>query len=306
MKTLQFCPCDFMAYLIRVGSMKVHHQACLIIVLSIVTACSAPTSLPLVGTLERDRIELVAEAQEPIVQVSVHEGQQVAAGQVILQLDTTRFQALTDQALAACNQVKARTAGDKATLLEAEKNFKRIEALVNKNVRSPADLDAARAARDTARAMLDADNSALEGAQAALADARLTLARLTVQAPRAAVVDSLPFHVGERPPVHAVVVVLLATDSAYAQVYVPEPLLTQVRPGLRATIRFDGDEHTYTGNVRFVSANAAFTPYYALNDRDRSRLAYLAKIYLDGANLDELPTGAPVSVDFPALHRQAR
>ncbi|MGA9855588.1 MAG: HlyD family efflux transporter periplasmic adaptor subunit [Gammaproteobacteria bacterium] len=274
--------------------------------LLIVTACSAPTPLPLVGTLERDRIELVAEAQEPIVQIPVHEGQQVAAGQVILQLDTIRYQALIDQALAACNQAKARIAGDQATLLAAQKSFARIQALVNQRVRSPADLDAARAALDTARANLDADTSALEGEQAALADTRLTLARLTVRAPRAAVVDSLPFHLGERPPVHAVVAVLLATDSAYAQIYVPEPLLTQVRPGLRATIRFDGDSHTYAGSVRFVSSDAAFTPYYALNDRDRSRLVYLAKVYLDEGKLDELPTGAPVSVDFPALHQQAR
>lgn len=290
----------------RVRGMSLHHRAWLIVLLPVVTACSAPTPLPLVGTLERDRIELVAEAQEPIVQIPVHEGQQVEAGQVILQLDTTRYRALTDQALAACNQVKARIAGDKATLLDAQKSFKRIEALVNKNVRSPADLDAARAALDGARAGLDADTSALEGAQAALAYARLTLARLTVQAPRAAVVDSLPFHLGERPPAHAVVAVLLATDSAYAQVYVPEPLLTQVRPGLRATIRFDGESRTYAGSVRFVSSDAAFTPYYALNDRDRSRLAYLAKVYLDEGNLGELPTGAPVSVDFPALHQQAR
>jgi len=294
-----------MAHSKKVGSMRLCRRGYLIMLLPVVTACSAPTPLPLVGTLERDRIELVAEAQEPIMQIPVHEGQQVAAGQMILQLDTTRYQALTDQALAACNQAKARIAGDKATLLGAQKSFARIQALVNQHVRSPADLDAARAARDTDRANLDADASALEGSQAALADVRLTLARLTVQSPRAAVVDSLPFHVGERPPVHAVVAVLLATDSAYARVYVPEPLLTQVRPGLRATIRFDGNDRSYNGTVRFVSSDAAFTPYYALNDRDRSRLAYLAKVYLDTGKLDELPTGAPVSVDFPTLHQHA-
>ncbi len=270
----------------------------------ILAACSAPTPLPLVGTLERDRIELVAEAQEPIVQILVHEGQRVTAGQVIMQLDTTRYQALTDQALAACDQAKARTTGDKATLLDAQKSFKRIEALVKKNVRSPADLDAARAALDTARAMLDADLSALDGSQAALADARLTLSRFTVRAPRAAVVDSLPFHLGERPPVHAVVAVLLDAESVYAQVYVPEVLRTQVQPGMRASLRFDGDEHSYTGSVRFVSSDAAFTPYYALNDRDRGRLVYLAKVYLDAGDLDKLPSGAPVIVDFPSLHHQ--
>ena len=37
------------------------------------------------------------------------------------------------------------------------------------------------------------------------------------------------------------------------------------------------------GTVRYISAEAAFTPYYSLTQKDRSRLAYRAEITLEGA-----------------------
>jgi HlyD family secretion protein len=74
-----------------------------------------------------------------------------------------------------------------------------------------------------------------------------------------------------------------------------------VTPGLAARVRLDGIERDYAGTVRFVAAEAAFTPYYALTERDRNRLTYLAEVVLTDAEAAELPTGVPVEVDFPSL-----
>ena len=52
------------------------------------------------------------------------------------------------------------------------------------------------------------------------------------------------------------------------------------------------------GTVRWVSADASFTPYFALTEHDRSRLSYLAEIDLPGAA--GLPSGVPLQADFPA------
>jgi HlyD family secretion protein len=52
------------------------------------------------------------------------------------------------------------------------------------------------------------------------------------------------------------------------------------------------------GVVRFVSAEAAFTPYYALTQEDRSRLSYLAEIDLEESAAAEVPTGMPVQVQL--------
>lgn len=269
----------------------------------VLSGCSRTNPLPLVGTLERDRMDLVAEAQEPIVRIDVQEGDRVHAGQVILQLDDRRQRTLLAEARAVRDQAEARLAAAQAMLTQARKDFTRTAVLVRRRVRSEAELDRVRATFDSRRADVTAAEAARAEAQAAVAGAELTLHRLTVRAPRAATVDALPFHLGERPPAHAVVAVLLDAESAYARVYVPEPLRARMRPGMPAVIRIDGSARSYPGTLRFISADAAFTPYYALTERDRSRLAYLAKVYFVGVDAANLPTGAPVSVDFPSLHR---
>ena len=268
----------------------------------LLAACGREDALPLPGTLERDRMELVAEDQEPIVNIAVHEGDSVKAGQLILQLGDIRYLTLLQQAEAARDQAAARIPGAKATLADAQKEYDRTEALARQHNASESALDQARATLDNAKADLNAAMHAQSQAQASLADTQISLDRLSVRAPRDGTVDSLPYHLGERPPMHAVVAVLLDASSAYVQVYVPEPLRARIRPGLKASLRFDGVDKTYTGTVRFVSQDAAFTPYNSLTERDRSRLAYLAKVYLDPAEATTLPSGLPVEVDFPSLH----
>ncbi|HSN16983.1 MAG TPA: HlyD family efflux transporter periplasmic adaptor subunit [Gammaproteobacteria bacterium] len=265
-------------------------------------ACANKTPLPLTGTLERDRMELVAEAQEPIVQIAVHEGDQVKAGQVILQLDGSEAQARVDQAKAARDEAAAHLPGADATFIRAQKDYDRSVALVQQHTRSQAELDQAREALDNARAARNAASAALAQAQAALDQAKISLDRLTVRAPRDATVDSLPYHLGERPPARAVVAVLLDASGAYAQVYIPEPLRARALAGTQATLTFDGVTKSYPGTLRFISQDASFTPYYSLTERDRSRLAYLAKVYLRPGDAAQLPSGTPVSVDFPSLH----
>ena len=55
--------------------------------------CGNHAEPPSVGTLERDRYDLVAEAYEPIAQILVKEGDHVTAGQPLLKLDTSRIDA---------------------------------------------------------------------------------------------------------------------------------------------------------------------------------------------------------------------
>jgi HlyD family secretion protein len=265
-------------------------------------ACSGQTALPLIGTLERDRMELVAEAQEPIVQIAVHEGDRVKAGELVLQLDPSEVAAQVAQAQSARDQAAAKLPGADASFTRAQKDFDRIQALVKTQTETASKLDQARDSLDNARAARNMAEAALAQTQAALDQVKITLDRLSVRAPRDATVDSLPYHLGERPPARAVVAVLLDTENAYVQVYIPEPLRARAQAGLQATLKFDGVDKSYAGTLRFVSQDASFTPYYSQTERDRSRLAYLAKVYLQPGDAVQFPSGAPVSVDFPSLH----
>ena len=91
--------------------------------------------------------------------------------------------------------------------------------------------------------------------------------------------------------------ILLGGRQPYARVYVPEALRVHVRPGTAARIHVDGLEAPLNGRVRWVASEAAFTPYYALTERDRGRLSYAAKIDIVDER-DRLPDGVPVEVEL--------
>ncbi len=120
--------------------------------------------------------------------------------------------------------------------------------------------------------------------------------RYSIRAPRPGLVEALPYEIGERPPVGAPLVILLADGAPYARVHVPEPLRVAYAAGASVLVSIDGVAEPLPGTVRYVSAQASFTPYNSLTQKDRSRLAFLAEITLGGDAAAGLPAGVPVQV----------
>lgn len=75
-------------------------QALVVIAALAIAACGSDRDA-LLGTLERDRVELVAEAQEPIIEVAIREGDAVTEGRLLLRLDPAAVEARLAQARAA-------------------------------------------------------------------------------------------------------------------------------------------------------------------------------------------------------------
>ena len=120
------------------------------------------------------------------------------------------------------------------------------------------------------------------------------LSELSVVATRDAYLDSLTWHIGERVTMGSTLAVLLANDSPYARVYIPEPWRARLHVGDRKKVRVDGLEQIFTGQLRWIANDPAFTPYYALNASDRARLVYLAEFDIEDG--EQLPTGIPAQV----------
>jgi HlyD family secretion protein len=264
----------------------------------------------------------------------VREGEAVAEGQLLLRQDARTIEAQLAQARSNATQAERRhaelaagarreqvrearalAAGAAARAAAEAKEFDRIEKLVADGLLAANLLDRQRALRDGAAAEERAARERLaelehgtrpevvEQAAAALAAARaqvdeleLTLARHTIHAPRAGVIDALPYELGERPPRGAPVVVLLAAGQPYARVYIPQTRRTGIAAGTAATVRVDGADRDWQAAVRYISSEAAFTPYYSLNERDRGRLSFLAEVVLTESAAAALPTGMPVEV----------
>ncbi|MGH9380097.1 MAG: HlyD family efflux transporter periplasmic adaptor subunit, partial [Thermoanaerobaculia bacterium] len=124
---------------------------------------------------------------------------------------------------------------------------------------------------------------------------------LTLRAPAAGRVDALPFEPGERPRAGDPVIVLLADGAPYARVYVPAAVRPRVDLGSAARVHVDGYAEPFAGEVRRIASEASFTPFFALTERDRGRLVWIAEITLSGDQARRLPTGLPVEATFPAL-----
>ena len=82
------------------------------------------------------------------------------------------------------------------------------------------------------------------------------------------------------------------------RVYVPAQARDHLAPGQPLSIQPDGDMPAFTGTIRHIRPQPAFTPYYALNERDRARLMYLTEISLPVSHAD-LPSGMTVEVLMP-------
>ena len=70
-----------------------------------------------------------------------------------------------------------------------------------------------------------------------------------------------------------------------------------MRAGSTVALRIDGLDEDLAGTVRWVASEAAFTPYFALTERDRGRLTYAAKVDLEFSG-ERLPEGVPVEAEF--------
>jgi HlyD family secretion protein len=297
-------------------------------------ACSKQPPQAL-GTLEYDRITLPAPAAERIVAIQVREGEQVAAGQPLLQLDPahTRSELAAAQAqvrqqhevlaeletgprVEDIDRARANLAAAQAQAREARAYYDRLAPLKGQGYVAAADLDRARAAAGNAAGQVAAAQAALDEllhgtrpeqiaqAQATVAAAeaqasaqQVLLGKLNILAPRAGRVDSLPYKLGDQAPVGAPVAILLAGDAPYARIYVPEQQRAGVRVGDAIQVFVAGREQPYAGRVRMIRSEPDFTPYYALIGDDAARLSYLAEVAL-GPDAAELPAGLPVRVEF--------
>lgn len=306
----------------------------LLSLLSLLVACEEPP-LQAVGQLESDRIELVAEFSETITAIEVIEGDALEVGALVIRQDTSRIDIRITEAEANVARIEAilaeQLSGPRTETIAAaranldaarierdyrERELARLGGLRERNLTSIESVDAARNLLNAAAARLDAvsaqlaeleagtrseqidqTNHQLDQARAQLASLELDKSRLLLRTTTTGIVDSLPFEVGERPRAGDVVAVLLGGDQPYARLYIPEPMRVNIRVGSQLQIAVDGLPETLTGTVRRVAAEAAFTPYFALTERDRTRLSYVAEVALP--NLPQrLPEGLPVQAVF--------
>ncbi len=204
----------------------------------------------------------------------------------------------------------------------AQTDLDRFEALLSANAGSQKQRDDAKARVDlarerkrsaeervrVARASLDrvragARQEELEGARARVATVDAQLAVLDKSLRDAQVVSSVPGLVtqkivdaGELVPPRAPLVVVTDLDHAWANVFVPEPVVPRIALGQAATVRTDAGT-SLPGKVTYISPRAEFTPRNVQTADERSKLVYRVKVSVDNS-AGTLKQGMPVDADF--------
>ena len=127
-------------------------------------------------------VEIRPKVSGFLVQINVHEGQTVSAGQTLFVIDNATYQAAVRQAQAAVNTATAQLNTAKLTYDNAQKLFAN-------NVIGSYELESSKNAYESAQAQL-------AQAKASLASAQETLSFCYIKSPASGVIGNIPFKVG--------------------------------------------------------------------------------------------------------------
>ena len=299
-------------------------------------APAADAGLTLYGNVDIREVDLGFRVAGRLQAMHFEEGDAVAAGQLLAELDAQPLQEVLAVAEAGVlqaqaqldrlnsgsrpqevQQARARVAEAEAALENAELELARQQGLFDDGLNSRHALDAALARRDQSAARLRASQEALglavEGfrqediaaARAALAAAlaRRDQAKTQVQdaqllAPSPGVILTRALEPGAILKVGSPVYTLSLTETLYVRAYVSEASLGRVVPGTAVRIRTDSTERAFSGQVGFVSPRAEFTPKTVETPELRTDLVYRLRIVVADPD-PSLRQGMPVTVEVP-------
>jgi HlyD family secretion protein len=142
---------------------------------------------------------------------------------------------------------------------------------------------------DVARARVSSSDAQIATLQKSVGDA-------IVKAPVAGIVTSKLLDAGEMAAPRAPIVVLTDLDHAWANVYVDEKRVPELKIGQPATLVTDAGQRL-TGTITFISQKAEFTPRNVQTADERSKLVYRIKVSTDNRS-GVLKPGMPIEAEI--------
>ncbi len=204
------------------------------------------------------------------------------------QLDLNRYQALLsanagsvkqrDDAQARVDTAQARQRAAQDRVRSARETLARLEAGTR-----PEEIQAA-------RARVEAGDAQIAVLEKSLRDANVT-------SPISGIVTQKLVDTGEIVARGTPLVVITDLDHAWANLFVPEPMVPRVALGQPATVFTDAGGAGIEGKVTFISPRAEFTPRNVQTAEERSKLVYRIKVSVDN-RAGILKLGMPVDAEL--------
>lgn len=263
------------------------------------------------GLLEGTTVHVPALTGGKIVQMLAEEGLDVAVGDTLAQVDATdwvlQLQALkASQEELAVQEKLAQTAVRRAQvdLDYVTQKYDRIHMLQKRDATPQQNVDDVDNRMQQARLALVSAQQQVLGVGAKqgqlLAQQEILQKKVrdaTVVAPIDGMVETRYFELGEAVPPLQAVVELIQVRELEVKVYIPEPMLPNVKTGQVVTVHADGLDRELDGRVRWVSDKAEFTPKTVLTPETRASLVYSVTVVVPNPERI-LKHGMPVEVVF--------
>lgn len=262
------------------------------------------------GRIESDQVDITAKSAGRVRELLAKEGDLVAAGQVLVRIDTAELQAerakyVADQASeqASMLEAKATVAQRRAELALKEENLRRALTVIQTGGISEQSRDEARSERDSAKAVLDAALKSVTASERSIDAAQALIDQIDAQIADTALTTPVKGRVlyklantGEVVGAGGKVLTIVDLSEIYMEIYLPLQQAMQVPIGSQARIQFDGVDFAVPAKVSFVSPDAQYTPKQVETRSERDKLVFRVKLRIPPSlidrHIDMVKTGA--------------
>lgn len=262
------------------------------------------------GRIESDQVDITAKSAGRVRELLAKEGDLVAAGQVLVRIDTAELQAerakyVADQASeqASMLEAKATVAQRRAELALKEENLRRALTVIQTGGISEQSRDEARSERDSAKAVLEAALKSVTASERSIDAAQALIDQIDAQISDTALTTPVKGRVlyklantGEVVGAGGKVLTIVDLSEIYMEIYLPLQQAMQVPIGSQARIQFDGVDFAVPAKVSFVSPDAQYTPKQVETRSERDKLVFRVKLRIPPSlidrHIDMVKTGA--------------
>lgn len=221
----------------------------------------------------KTEVSIQASVQATIVELPVEEGDTVQAGDLLVKLDQTRYEAAVRMASAALASARATMKQNEANMLEAQMARDRAVRLFEKGLMSEEQRITAETAYEVAKARYESAKYGVEELRASLTQARDQLDKTVLRAPIDGVITELNAEVGEIVLVGTMnnpgTVIMTVSDLSEIEVEaeVDETDIAAVKLGQKAAINVDAFPDTVFEGIVTEVGNSAKVSGFSSQDQ---------------------------------------
>jgi HlyD family secretion protein len=254
------------------------------------------------GRIEATQVDVAAKYPGRLVDITVEEGSEVKAGQVVGRVSSPEYEAQlraaqsnVDKAEQSLAEAESLITQRNAVLAAARSDFERGKELIGKQIITQQTFDqrqrnyeGSEANVKGAIAQRDQADAAIKTAQAEVERIESILKDLVLISPRTGRVQYQLARNGEVIAAGGKVLTILDLQDVYMTIFLPAAAAGRLEIGGEARIILDpAPQYVVPAKVSFVAADAQFTPKTVETAEEREKLMFRAKLQLDAGVLKQ-------------------